>query len=56
VLISLFLIISLTLFNILFVMLLLLSVPTAMEYYPKLGFKKQESSFIMERAAWKRTE
>ena len=31
-------------------MLLLLSVPTAMEYYPKLGFKKQESSFIIERA------
>ncbi len=30
-------------------MLLLLSVPTAMEYYPKVGFVKQESSFIMNR-------
>lgn len=30
-------------------MLLLLSVPTAMEYYPKVGFTKQESSFIMNR-------
>ena len=30
-------------------MLLLLSVPTAMEYYPRVGFKKQESSFIIER-------
>lgn len=30
-------------------MVLLLSVPTALEYYPKVGFKKQESSFIMDR-------
>jgi ribosomal protein S18 acetylase RimI-like enzyme len=30
-------------------MVLLLSVPTAMEYYPKLGFTKQESSFIINR-------
>ncbi|GLU45369.1 GNAT family N-acetyltransferase [Allomuricauda sp. NBRC 101325] len=30
-------------------MVLLLSVPTAMEYYPKVGFKKQESSFIIDR-------
>ncbi len=28
---------------------LLLSVPTAMEYYPKVGFSKQNSSFIMNR-------
>lgn len=34
-------------------MVLLLSVPTAMEYYPKVGFVKQESSFIIHRAAWK---
>ncbi len=34
-------------------MVLLLSVPTAMEYYPKVGFEKQESSFIINRAAWK---
>lgn len=34
-------------------MVLLLSVPTAMEYYPKVGFAKQESSFIMNRAEWK---
>jgi ribosomal protein S18 acetylase RimI-like enzyme len=34
-------------------MVLLLSVPTAMEYYPKVGFVKQESSFIMNRADWK---
>ncbi len=34
-------------------MLLLLSVPTAMEYYPKVGFKKQESSFIIDRADWR---
>lgn len=33
-------------------MVLLLSVPTAMEYYPKLGFTKQESSFIINRAEW----
>jgi len=31
-------------------MVLLLSVPTAMDYYPKVGFKKQESSFIINRA------
>lgn len=31
-------------------MVLLLSVPTAMEYYPKVGFEKQESSFIINRA------
>lgn len=30
-------------------MVLLLSVPTAMEYYPKIGFIKQESSFIINR-------
>jgi N-acetylglutamate synthase-like GNAT family acetyltransferase len=30
-------------------MILLLSVPTAMKYYPKVGFTKQESSFIMNR-------
>lgn len=30
-------------------MVLLLSVPTAMEYYPRIGFKKQESSFIIDR-------
>ena len=34
-------------------MVLLLSVPTAMEYYPKVGFVKQESSFIMNRAEWR---
>ena len=34
-------------------MVLLLSVPTAMEYYPKVGFEKQESSFIINRAAWR---
>ncbi len=28
---------------------LLLSVPSAMEYYPKVGFIKQESSFIINR-------
>ncbi|WP_242928421.1 GNAT family N-acetyltransferase [Pontibacter vulgaris] len=33
-------------------MVLLLSVPTAMEYYPKVGFVKQESSFILNRADW----
>jgi ribosomal protein S18 acetylase RimI-like enzyme len=33
-------------------MVLLLSVPAAMEYYPKMGFVKQESSFIMDRAEW----
>jgi ribosomal protein S18 acetylase RimI-like enzyme len=35
-------------------MILLLSVPTAMEYYPKVGFEKQESSFIMNRAPWQK--
>lgn len=30
-------------------MLLLISVPSALEYYPKVGFTKQESSFIMNR-------
>jgi ribosomal protein S18 acetylase RimI-like enzyme len=30
-------------------MVLLLSVPTAIEYYPKIGFIKQESSFILNR-------
>lgn len=34
-------------------MVLLLSVPSAMEYYPKVGFKKQESSFIIDRAEWR---
>jgi ribosomal protein S18 acetylase RimI-like enzyme len=33
-------------------MVLLLSVPTALEYYPKVGFVKQESSFILNRAPW----
>jgi ribosomal protein S18 acetylase RimI-like enzyme len=33
-------------------MVLLLSVPTAMEYYPKVGFKRQESSFIIDRDQW----
>jgi len=30
-------------------MLLLLSVPGAMEYYPKVGFTKQENAFIIQR-------
>lgn len=34
-------------------MVLLLSVPTAMDYYPKVGFEKQESSFIINRSEWK---
>ena len=34
-------------------MILLLSVPTAMEYYPKVGFEKQESSFIRNRKPWR---
>ena len=34
-------------------MILLLSVPAAMEYYPKVGFERQESSFIINRAEWK---
>ncbi len=37
-------------------MVLLLSVPTAMEYYPKVGFKKQESSFIIDREEWRITQ
>ena len=35
-------------------MVLLLSVPTAMEYYQKVGFEKQESSFIMNRKEWRK--
>ena len=31
-------------------MLLLLSVPGAMEYYPKAGFEKVENGFIIQRA------
>jgi N-acetylglutamate synthase-like GNAT family acetyltransferase len=31
-------------------MLLLLSVPTAMDYYPKVGFSKEDRGFIMHRA------
>jgi hypothetical protein len=30
-------------------MLLLLSVPTAMEYYPKVGFKKVDNGFLIDR-------
>ncbi|QEC67882.1 GNAT family N-acetyltransferase [Panacibacter ginsenosidivorans] len=30
-------------------MLLLLSVPAAMDYYPKIGFKKCDNSFIIHR-------
>jgi predicted N-acetyltransferase YhbS len=30
-------------------MLLLLSVPTAMEYYPKVGFKKVKNGFLIDR-------
>ena len=30
-------------------MILLLSVPTAMEYYPKVGFSKEERSFMIPR-------
>ena len=30
-------------------MVLLLSVPSAMDYYPKVGFTKQENSFMMSR-------
>ena len=37
-------------------MVLLLSVPTAMGYYPKVGFKKQESSFIIDRAEWRQIQ
>lgn len=31
-------------------MLLLLSAPPAMEYYPKIGFEKVENGFIIKRA------
>ena len=31
------------------VMILLLSVPTAMEYYPKIGFIKEDRSFTILR-------
>jgi predicted N-acetyltransferase YhbS len=31
-------------------MLLLLSAPGAMEYYPKVGFRKVENGFIIDRA------
>ena len=34
-------------------MVLLLSVPTAMEYYPKVGFEKLDNSFILKREDWK---
>jgi predicted N-acetyltransferase YhbS len=37
-------------------LVLLLSVPTAMEYYPKVGFKKQESSLIIDREEWRLTQ
>ena len=30
-------------------MILLLSVPTAFEYYPKVGFSKEDRAFIMHR-------
>ncbi len=30
-------------------MILLLSVPTAMEYYPKIGFKKEDRGFMIPR-------
>ena len=30
-------------------MILLLSVPTAMEYYPKVGFSKEDRSFMIPR-------
>ena len=30
-------------------MVLLLSVPTAMEYYPKVGFRRLDNSFIIDR-------
>ena len=30
-------------------MILLLSVPTAMDYYPKIGFTKEDRSFIIPR-------
>ncbi|HEY5826095.1 MAG TPA: GNAT family N-acetyltransferase [Cyclobacteriaceae bacterium] len=31
-------------------MVLLLSVPTAMSYYPKIGFSKEDRSFIIHRS------
>lgn len=31
-------------------MILLLSVPTAMEYYPKVGFTKEDRGFMINRA------
>jgi predicted N-acetyltransferase YhbS len=31
------------------VMILLLSVPTAMEYYPKVGFEKESRAFMLNR-------
>jgi ribosomal protein S18 acetylase RimI-like enzyme len=31
------------------VMILLLSVPTAMEYYPKIGFEKNDRAFMIPR-------
>lgn len=31
-------------------MVLLLSVPTAMEYYPKVGFRRLDNSFIIDRS------
>jgi len=34
-------------------MVLLLSVPPAMGYYPKTGSVKQKGSFILNRAEWK---
>jgi N-acetylglutamate synthase-like GNAT family acetyltransferase len=33
-------------------MVLLLSVPTAMEYYPKVGFTRLENAFIINREPW----
>jgi hypothetical protein len=30
-------------------MLLLLSVPTAMDYYPKVGFTREKRAFVMHR-------
>ena len=31
-------------------MVLLLSVPSAMEYYPRVGFTKKDNSFLMDRS------
>lgn len=33
-------------------MVLLLSIPSALQYYPKVGFQKQETSFIINRSEW----